>query len=181
VLRFALTLLISVAGTAQGQADEGAERLLTEFREICYARPESITAIGSLAKARGFLGNFGGGSPSKPEDAFNWMAAWWLGEGKAKIELVVITTGNADKYRSGCWIGAADILPADVMAGVKVMPGIVGEPASHKVKDSKNVVFEWIITADLHQGVLSLYCDPEEGRQYIGLNFDQFFRGAAPK
>ncbi len=178
-----LALLIWFAAAPAGRADEASERLLTAFRNICLVKPDSIWAIGALATAQGFKpGAIGPSAAAKTSaaDQYNLLNTWERGENKEKIGLTGLTGGNPLQYQVLCAVDAADVLPGDIIAAIKAMPGI-GEPAIEKHKDSNGLTLRWKIPADPRRDSLSVDYDPDKGRQRVSLSFEQAIETPVPK
>lgn len=175
--RLAVAVLLCAATSVQGRADERADQVVTAFRSICLARPDSLWAIDALAVAQGFGRGFDPATAVKaslgdPGDLYNLVVFWRRGEGRDKITLNGLVLGNNPlSYTLLCQIEGDGLLPDDVISALK--PLVSGKPETQKSKDSSRIRLAWKIPADPRRDVLEIDYDPGKGRQRIGLSFEQ--------
>jgi hypothetical protein len=171
-VRIGIALLLGAATAAPGWADEKADRLVTTFAKICLAKPDSMSALNTLAAAQGFALDKSGAvalanAESKREDPFNLLLFWRSGAGDSRMRLTGLISGSIDRYELGCILDGYGVLPQDVLAALKP---ILGEPTRRTVKENNWIELAWTATGDL---MLS-YREDGQG-QRVGLTLVQMF------
>jgi hypothetical protein len=147
-LRIGIALLLCVAALAPGWADEKTDRMVTAFAEICLAKPDSMSAMNTLAAARGFALDKSGAATlaDKQADSFNLLLIWTLGAGDSRMRLTGLTSGSIDRYELGCVLDGYGVLPQDVVAALKPM---LGEPTRRSAKENDWIELAWTATGDV--------------------------------
>lgn len=177
-----LAVPLCLGGASIARAEGNSTWLLTAFETVCLARPDSIAALDALATGRGFVRRPFDASrplPEKPEDEFNWLTTWRLGEGKSRLELTAITAGTADRYVFSCLMNIPDVAPDELIAGVKRWPGLEGPRMEREKED--HATLTWTLTGDPRQATVAVFYDPTKGRQMVGLDLDRIFAKSGGK
>lgn len=141
-LRIGIALLLCVATLAPAWADEKTDRLVTIFAKVCLAKPDSMSAMNTLAAAQGFALDKSGAATlaDRQADSFNLLLNWTPGMGDSRMRLTGLTSGNIDRYELGCVLDGYGMLPQDVVAALKPM---LGEPARRTAKENGWIELAW--------------------------------------
>ena len=174
LLRIGIGLLLCAATVSPSWSDEKADRLVTAFARICLAKPDSMKAIGALAKAQGLaLDQPGAAALAKPENAFN-LLLHWTSATDSRMRLTGIIAGESDGYELGCVLDGYDAPLLGVLVALKP---ILGKPTTRTVKESKWIELGWPAS-----GNVTLSYNEGEQKQRITLTLVQLFgKWAKPK
>jgi hypothetical protein len=174
----ALGIALLLCAAAPSWADETTDRLVTTFAKVCLAKPDSMSAMNTLAAAQGFALDKPGAAAladaeSKRADPFNLLLFWRSGTGNSRTRLNGLISGSIDRYELGCVLDGYDVPPQDVLAALK---RILGEPARRTVKENDWIELAWTATGD----VTLSYREGGQG-QRVGLTFVQIFDKATKR
>lgn len=150
-LRIGIVLLLCTAAVVPSWADEKADRLVATFAKVCLVKPDSMTAMNTLAAAQGFTLDQPGAAAladveNQRADPFTMLLNWRFGAGESRMRLTGLTAGNIDRYELGCVLDGYNAAPQDVLTALKP---ILGEPAKRTVKENNWIELAWTAAGDV--------------------------------